>query len=116
MVLRFTNEQDKELLRELIRRKPFAAVRGQTSTIHSASIADAFVLSPVVISVKSMGSISRTSSDFVKQKRITVSSPDTLLKLNGMRQAGRGISSDARSAKKTAPSTVLPDSRAWTQR
>ncbi|GMF52370.1 unnamed protein product [Phytophthora fragariaefolia] len=29
IVLRFTNDQDKELLREFFRRKPFAAVRGQ---------------------------------------------------------------------------------------
>ncbi|ETP47782.1 hypothetical protein F442_06342 [Phytophthora nicotianae P10297] len=45
MVFRFSNDQDKELLRELIRLKPFAAVRGTTLRVWSdvaASLSSAF--------------------------------------------------------------------------
>ncbi|ETK88206.1 hypothetical protein L915_07515 [Phytophthora nicotianae] len=45
MVFRFTNDQDKELLRELIRLKSFVAVRGTTLRVWSdvaASLSSAF--------------------------------------------------------------------------
>ncbi|ETO58665.1 hypothetical protein F444_22956 [Phytophthora nicotianae P1976] len=45
MVFLFSNDQDKELLRELIRLKPFAAVRGTTLRVWSdvaASLSSAF--------------------------------------------------------------------------
>ncbi|ETL84347.1 hypothetical protein F442_16419 [Phytophthora nicotianae P10297] len=45
MVFRFTNDWDKELLRELIHLKPFAAVRGTTLRVWSdiaASLSSAF--------------------------------------------------------------------------